>query len=47
MTDPSKVLEMGTMGLQCVIDSHTINFIEKWDFEGKAPTYFHDGRVIP
>ena len=45
--DPSKVLEMGTMGLQCVIDSHTIDFIEKWDFEGKAPTYVHDGRVIP
>ncbi|MFM7233855.1 MAG: hypothetical protein ACKOZM_04635 [Flavobacteriales bacterium] len=41
------VLEMGTMGVKCVAESDTIDFLEKWDFEGKQPTYPHDCRNFP
>lgn len=43
----SKVLEMGTMGVSCVKNSHTIDYLERWDFEGKNPNYPHDARRIP
>ncbi len=45
--DPSQVLEMGTMGASLVSGSHTIDFAERWDFQGKNPTYLHDARRIP
>lgn len=41
------VLEMGTMGITCVKNADTIDFIEKWDFSGKKPTYVHDARKTP
>lgn len=41
------VLEMGTMGVQIVHDSDTIDFVERYPFEGKNPTFTHDGRLIP
>lgn len=47
LTDSSKILEMGTMGITCVKDIHTIDYAEKWDFEGKRPTYLHDARQTP
>lgn len=43
----SDVLEMGTMGVRCVNNSDTIDYTERWGFEGKSPTYVHDARAIP
>jgi len=47
VNNSKKVLEMGTMGVSCVKDSDTIDYNERWDFEGKNPTYAHDARSIP
>lgn len=47
LQDPSKVLEMGTMGVSCVKNGHTIDYSERWDFKGKRPTYLHDARILP
>ena len=44
---PADVLEMGTMGVQLVKGSDTLDYAERWNFAGKAPTYLHDGRSIP
>ena len=44
---PDKVLEMGTMGVKCVCDSDTIDFMDNWSFPGKSPTYVHDARIAP
>ncbi|MGW9332746.1 hypothetical protein [Bosea sp. NPDC055594] len=46
-SSPSKVLEMGTMGINIVPGSHTIDYAEGWNFKGKQPTHAHDGREIP
>lgn len=47
INQPNKVLEMGTMGVSCVKNGHTIDYLERWDFEGKNPDYTHDARLIP
>lgn len=47
VSDSSKILEMGTVGISCVTDSHTIDYSEHWDFAGKNPTFLHDARQIP
>lgn len=47
LPDASKILEMGTMGVQCVKNSKTIDYAEHWDFPGKHPDYLHDARQIP
>ncbi len=47
IASPSHVLEMGTMGVTCVDDSQTIDYMDNWNFEGKKPTYIHDARVCP
>lgn len=47
VNDSKKVLEMGTKGVSCVIGSDTIDYLERWDFKGKNPTYVHDARIIP
>lgn len=47
VSNPEKVLEMGTMGIKCVLESQTIDFEEKWDFPGKKPDFVHDCRVTP
>ena len=47
LKDPSQILEMGTMGITCVKNTHTIDYAEKWDFPGKNPTYLHDARQMP
>lgn len=47
LDNPSKILEMGTMGITCVKDAHTIDYAEMWDFPGKQPTYLHDARKVP
>lgn len=44
---PENILEMGTMGAQLVKGSHTLDYMEKWDFIGKSPTYIHDARTFP
>ena len=44
---PADVLEMGTMGVQLVKGSDTLDYAERWNYTGKAPTYLHDGRSIP
>ena len=43
----ASVLEMGTMGISCIEGSHTIDYLDSWDFQGKAPTYAHDARKTP
>ncbi|WP_445730825.1 hypothetical protein [Mariniflexile sp.] len=47
VSNSKKILEMGTMGISCVKDSDTIDYDERWDFNGKNPTYLHDARQIP
>lgn len=46
-SSPSKVLEMGTMGVNIVPGSDTIDYSVAWQFAGKAPTYMHDARITP
>lgn len=45
--DPLKVLEMGTMGIQLVKNSHSIDYTEKWNYKNKKSTFIHDARNIP
>jgi hypothetical protein len=45
--DPSKILEMGTMGVSCVKNAQTIDYAERWNFPGKKPNYLHDARKTP
>ncbi len=47
LKNPADVLEMGTMGVQLVQNSHTLDYADRWDFPGKKPTYLHDGRETP
>lgn len=47
LRDPSKIIEMGTMGISCVKGIDTIDYAEQWDFPGKQPTYLHDARQLP
>lgn|GEM_PF-1636308 len=48
INDPSQVLEMGTMGITCVADSHTMDILdENWKFRDKKPTVAHDARQLP
>ncbi len=47
ISDPKMILEMGTMGISCVNDSDTIDFMEKWNFPGKQPSIVHDCRQTP
>lgn len=47
ITKSSDVLELGTMGISCVIDSKTMDYAERWNFPGKNPTHLHDARVFP
>lgn len=47
LTDARRVLEMGTMGIQVVQHSDTLDFADEYPFEGKNPTYVHDGKVLP
>jgi hypothetical protein len=44
---PENVLEMGTVGMQLVENSHTIDFDEHWNFPGKNPTYNHNAKITP
>lgn len=41
------VLEIGTMGIKCVGSSDTLDYLDRWDFPGKDPTFAHDARMIP
>ena len=43
----ASILEMGTMGISCVENSDTIDYLDRWDFPGKKPTYIHDARLVP
>lgn len=43
----SEVLEMGTMGVQLLEGSHTIDYMDNWNYEGKNPTYIHDAKMTP
>lgn len=42
-----KVLEMGTMGVSLVKNSHTIDYDQKWNYKNFSSTYLHDARNIP
>ncbi|HQV37362.1 MAG: hypothetical protein IPH00_15230 [Flavobacteriales bacterium] len=41
------ILEMGTMGVQCVKNGRSMDYVEKWDFPGKNPDLVHDARHLP
>lgn len=45
--NPKKILELGTMGASLVIGSDTMDYEEKWNYEGKKATFVHDARQIP
>ena len=47
ISSPDRILEVGTMGTQLVTGSHSLDFDEKWNFEGNNPTYWHDLRKVP
>lgn len=42
-----EVLEIGTVGLQLVRGSHTLDQDKYWKYPGKNPTYNHDARSFP
>jgi len=42
-----RVLEMGTMGVNIVKGSQTIDYDKKWNYDKFSPTYLHDARKIP
>ncbi len=46
---PEKILEIGTMGVQTVKGSNTMDFAEKFNFKNKEQltTVMHDARQIP
>ena len=46
ISSPDRILEVGTMGTQLVTGSHSLDFDEKWNFEGNNPTYWHDLPVV-
>lgn len=45
--NPSDVLEIGTVGVQLVENSDTLDQDQYWNYEGKQPTFTHDARNIP
>jgi energy-coupling factor transporter ATP-binding protein EcfA2 len=45
--DAQDVLEIGTVGMQLVKGSDTLDRDAYWDFPGKNPTFLHDARSIP
>lgn len=45
--EPSEVLELGTMGVSCVIGSDTMDYAEKWNVPRFRPTFPHDARITP
>lgn len=47
LTRPAEVLEMGTMGVNVVPGSDTIDYAEKWNPRGIRPTFLHDARNLP
>lgn len=44
---PSDVLEIGTVGVQLIANSDTLDQDIYWNYEGKEPTFTHDARDIP
>ena len=47
---PETVLEIGTVGINLVKGSHTLDFSEfdgGWSFPGNNPEIFHDARTVP
>lgn len=44
---PSDVLEIGTVGVQLIENSDTLDQDKYWNYEGKQPTFMHDARNIP
>lgn len=47
LKEARSVLEMGTMGVQIVHGSDTIDYAERWNFRNKKPTIMHDARLLP
>jgi len=43
----SQVLEMGSMGVQIVKWSHTMDYREMWNYPDKSVNYWHDARITP
>lgn len=47
ISNAQDVLEIGTVGMQLVKGSDTLDRDAYWDFPGKDPTFLHDARSIP
>ncbi len=47
VSSPTQVMEMGTMGVQIVRGSHTMDYQENWNYHGKKVTFWHDARSVP
>lgn len=46
--NPEDVLEMGTMGIQLIEGSDTLDYSDDWDeTKFSKPTYFHNAKNIP
>jgi hypothetical protein len=46
-TSPKTILEIGTVGISIVEGSDTLDYLDRWDFPGKNPTFIHDARKSP
>lgn len=47
VSEPARILEMGTAGVQLVKGSHTLDYGKNWTYPGEAPTFLHDAREVP
>ncbi|THF64139.1 hypothetical protein [Pseudothauera rhizosphaerae] len=47
ISKPQEVLEIGTVGLQIVKGSDTLDQDKYWNYPGKNPTFMHDARNTP
>lgn len=47
ISSSEKVLEIGTMGVQCVCGSTTLDLLDRWKYKVKIPDIVHDLRTIP
>ncbi|AIJ44657.1 hypothetical protein O987_02345 [Comamonas testosteroni TK102] len=47
ISNPDEVLEIGTVGMQLLPGSETMDIEGYWNYEGKNPTYLHDARKTP
>lgn len=47
INNPNEILEIGTVGIQLLPESESMDIEGYWNYEGKNPTYLHDARKFP